>query len=669
MTFNNQTRKEIEETEIIKKTEKFISELSFQHKSPALFILPENKNSILKKIRHLYPMLSLQNVFNNDDLTSFLSKTKKALSLYNTDVSKDNNINTESIELVAELKIDGVSFSALYENGSLIHVATRGDGTVGEDVTENTKTITNFPIKINIQDKIEVRGEIYITKKQFEILSKMSKDGFSNPRNLASGSLRVINTEISKLRDLKYFAYHIYGLEYITSQEAILKTLEDMNFCVNEKRIVCSNIEDILNFYSDIEKKRDALPYEIDGLVYKVNNIDLQNKLGNLSTIPRWAVAHKFPEIEVQTELIKISISVGRKGIITPVAELKPVMLGGVIIKRASLHNKDEILRKDIREGDIVKLKRAGEVIPKIVEVVIQKRNPSSKEFIFPEKCPSCNSNLITLNTTVAIKCPNTTGCPAMLVEKLVHFTSRDALNIDGLGEKQIKILFEKNIVQNLSNIFLIKDFKEFLLNLDGWGEKSFSNIINNIEKAKNISLDKFIFSLGIDHIGKSNSILIAEQCINIQSFEQIIKNINTNFDTENNISNIVGIGEKAIQSIKEFASDKNNIITLENLINILHIGDYTKDNIFSSPSTNIDSSTVPILTGKTIVFTGVLEMERSKAQLIAQTFGATVTNTITKKVDILICGKKSGSKIKKAQELGIEIWDEEKWDKVITTQ
>lgn len=648
-----------EQSKIIEKTEKFISRASFQHKSPALLI--QTKNNTLKKVKHIYPMLSLQNLFNIDDLMSFISRTKKSLNLQNKNLNPNQEYKKDiGIEIVAELKIDGVSFSALYSHGKLIHVATRGDGIVGEDITHNAINILNFPRKINIIEKVEIRGEIYITKENFQLLSNASKYGFSNPRNLASGSIRLVDSETSKMRHLEYFAYHIHGLEYITSQQSILEALEKMGFCVNKHRIISRNIDNIMDFYDDIEKRRGNFPYEIDGIVYKINNILLQNKLGNLSTIPKWAVAHKFSEMEVQTELIKISISVGRKGLITPVAELKPVMLGGVIIKRASLYNKDELERKDIREGDFVIIKRAGDVIPKVVNVVIEKRKPSTKQFIFPTQCPSCNSILIQQNNTVAIKCPNITGCPTMIIESLIHFTSREALNICCLGKKQLKKLFEKGIINTISDIFLIKDYREKILSLNGWGIKSFSNIVNNIEKAKNVSLDKFIFALGIDHIGKTNSVLIAEQCISIHKFRDMITNINLDSNIENVITNIVGIGEKAILSIKEFASNTNNIITLENLVSILNIDNYINDKLVHKININVFS-------GKTISFTGTLEnMERKKAQDIAQTLGAKITNNITKKVNILICGNKAGSKIKKANTLGIEIWNEERWNREI---
>lgn len=602
------------------------------------------------KIEHLLPMLSLNNCFSEEELDDFLDRIKKYLLL------------DKQPEIFAELKIDGLSFSAVFEKGKLVRAATRGDGYIGEDITENIKTLKGFPTKINNNfDIFEVRGEVYMRKDDFAALNATNEENgeklFANPRNAAAGSLRQLDPSITAKRNLKYF---IYGLgkisqEFAPTQSQTITNFKKLGFAINEHTILTSTREELLNFYKKVANLRNNLPYEIDGVVYKVNSFELQDRLGFIARAPRFAIAHKFPAIIASTKLERITLQVGRTGAITPVAKLQTVSVGGVNVSRATLHNHQEIERKDVRIGDTVFLQRSGDVIPKILGVDKDKRPANTEKFHFPTNCPSCNSILHYHEEDAIVRCDNGLNCPAQIHEHLCHFVSRDAFNIEGLGRKQLKFFIDLGWIKNPVDIFKLKEISETsnkkIEEMEGWGKKSAENLFAAIEHAKTIELNKFIYALGIRQIGESNAKTLAKYSGNILNFLEAMKRL-AEGDTEiyNQIDSLDGFGSKMITDIENFFQTEENNQVIRQLVEILNIKDFK-------------GNASEILSDYTIVFTGSLEtMSRSEAKARAESLGAKVTGTVTSKTSLVVAGSDAGSKLKKATELGIKVISEAEW-------
>ena len=600
-------------------------------------------------------MLSLENALNLDEIKKYIEKIMRYLNLKN-----------QFIELIAEPKIDGLSIALKYEKGKFVSGATRGDGQIGEDVTSSLETIQDIPREIselkNI-DLFEVRGEIYMNKKDFLILNNTRKekgeDLFANPRNAASGSLRQLNKKIVEERNLKFFAY-TYGVLskkiIFKKQSDFLNKIKNYGFPTSDLFKICNNFDDVEIFYNKIEKNRDNLKYDIDGIVYKINNIDLQKRLGLVGRAPRWAIARKFPAEKAETLIKKITIQVGRTGILTPVAELEPVFVGGVKVSRVSLHNQDEIDRKDIRIGDTIKLQRAGDVIPQVISVDKNKRNKNSKKFTIPSICPCCKSKTCRKKGEVAIKCTGgLSKCEDQQLGSLEYFVSRDAFNIEGLGGKNLKKFWKEKFIKYPYDIFYLDKYKNDIIKKEGFGEKSYLNLISSINLKKTISLEKFIYSLGIPQIGQRTSNLLSKHFKNFKNWFDSIKNLKNKKIYEHYI-NIDGIGPDVVDDVKNFF-DEEKIEIVKKLSQALNkIEEYK----FSTQSNSK-------LSEKIIVFTGTLEnMSRSEAKSKAEELGAKVTNSVSNNTDYVIAGKDSGSKEKKARELNVKILNESEWLKLL---
>lgn len=607
------------------------------------------------KVTHSTPMLSLSNVFDKKDVRDFVDRIKNFLRL------------DEFTPIFCEPKIDGLSFAATYKNGILITGATRGDGYIGEDITANIKTIKSFPHKIdNAPEFLEVRGEIYIEKEDFLSLNneqeQQGKDKFANPRNAAAGSLRQLDASITAKRPLKYFVYAVGSAkeELAYSQNRLLAKLKEFGFEVNEIGKLANTEEDIFNFYEYLKTNREKLPYEIDGIVYKLNDFALQDRMGFIARSPRFATAHKFPAIIGQTKLLSITVQVGRTGTLTPVAELEPVEIGGVIVSRATLHNFQEIARKDVRIGDYVFLQRAGDVIPQITGVDLAKREANSEVYNPPLLCPSCNSKLYYVPEDIIIRCDNGLNCPAQNYERIRHFVSKNAMDIDGLGRKQVEFLIDKGLISNPYDIFFLKEKNEASLtkleNMDGWGKKSVENLFKNIEKSKNVSLPRFIYALGIRHIGEQNAKLLAKEFGSYSNFIAQMELLSKN-DTEiyQRLNNLDGVGDKMLVDVINFFDIKENVELIRNLSKVLNIEDYKESREQSS------------LTGKIVVFTGSLPtLSRLEAKATAEKLGAKVAASVSSNTDLVVAGEDAGSKLKKAKEFGIKIVDEAEWLEMI---
>ena len=596
------------------------------------------------KANHLSPMYSLSNGFNEEDLLEFDERIKKFL-----------NVKIEKkLEYISEPKIDGLSLNLTYKNGNLVCAATRGNGTIGENVTNNITNIKNIPQKLknNFPELIEIRGEVFITKKDFEIINtKLDENNkFSNPRNAAAGSLRQLDYAISRSRPLKFLAHGIG----VSSNEFLLfenfyKNLERWGIKRNKLNLKTSNLKSIYEFYQNVDNLRSRLDYDIDGLVIKLNDISNQKRLGTVGKNPRWSIALKFSAERAKTIIKDIDFQVGRTGSITPVARLESINLGGVIISNATLHNFDEIRKKNIQIGDVVEIQRAGDVIPQVLKVI--KKTKQINHIINPPKtCPVCGSKTFKEKDEAVLRCVNTYGCYAQKISQIIHFIGKKALNIDGFGEKHVKQFFDLKLINNIADIFNLKNHKNKIENLDGWGKLSVDNLINSIEKSKNINLDKFIFSLGIRFIGEINSEILAKE----------FKNINNFISTSNNtqlLSNIDGLGPKAIYSIKNFFSFDQNLVLLKKLSKILKINENKIENIDN------------FFYGKNIVFTGTLNsISRDEAKYMAKNFGAKILSTVSNNTDYVILGEKAGSKAKKAEELNINIISEKEFLKKINT-
>ncbi|GFR28369.1 DNA ligase [Trichonephila clavata] len=575
------------------------------------------------EVEHIVPMLSLDKAHGQDEVEEFFAKVRKLL-------------NVHELEIVCEPKIDGVSFSAIYENGRLVKAATRGDGYYGEDVTKNAATIEGLPkVLPDVKGRLEVRGEVYLRNDDF---LKLNKDNqFSNPRNTASGSLRQLDPEVTASRPLRYFAYSLIGGRENTQFE-VLNRLKELGFCVNEHQCLANNVDEMLGFYNRIYNDRYSLGYDIDGVVLKVNNLTLQSRLGNTNKAPKWAIAHKFPAAQGKTKIEKILVQVGRTGQLTPIAQLVPINIGGVVVTRANLYNQDEIERKDIREGDLVVVARAGDVIPKIIDVDKSARSRNAPKFVFPDTCPECDSDLDDWE-----RCTGENVCPAQQIGKLKYFVSNDAFDITGFGDKQLEFFYNLGLVKQIPDIFTLEEkLKNFNLSeQEGWGEKSISNLLDSINSRKTITLEKFISSLGIRFVGPHIAKLLAKHYGSYENWYSA---------DEEELMSIIGVGEKIIDSLISFFSEKDNVEMVKNLASQLKI---------ESVSTNTSSSP---FSGKIMVFTGTLSMERKEAQAKVESLGIKVSSSVSKNTAFLVVGEKPGSKLEKAKKLGIKILTEEKF-------
>ena len=595
-----------------------------------------------KKIKHSQPMLSLSNAFNKEDMLDFKKKIKNYLNI------------TEDLELSSEPKIDGISASLRYIEGKLIYGLSRGDGIFGEDITDNLSTISQIPKKINNPPKIvDVRGEVYISKKDFESI----KNKFANPRNAAGGSLRQKNSNETKKIPLKFFAYGIGEIEpkIFKDQTELLENLKKWGFQINQHCKKIKSIQEIEKNHSELESIRSSLDYDVDGIVYKVNNLSLQNRLGSTSNSPRWAIAYKFSSVKAISKINEIIIQVGRTGAITPVAKIDPVTVGGVVVSNATLHNEDEISRKDIRVNDTVLVQRAGDVIPQVLSVDKTKRSTKSKKFIFPEKClcgykTKKEISLTTKKTDAVRRCSRGYECNFIAKEKLKHIVSKDAFDIDGLGKKVIDNFWKLKIIKTPSDIFNL-DYNK-IEKLDGWGDLSIANLKNAISNSRKVVLDKFIFSIGIRHIGQENAKTLANYFKKVEKFSELFIQKKRK-EILKSLDDLDGIGETQIKSIEDFFSNSKNITIIQSFMSVLDIKNYEK---------KIKSGK---LSNKNIMFTGGFKkMSRSEAKAIAEENGAKILGTVTKKLDYLVIGnsKPTKKKIQTAKELNINLLTEDKW-------
>ena len=602
-----------------------------------------------KKIKHLSPMLSLGNAFERTDVEDFLDGIRRFLSLE----------ETQNIDVSCELKIDGLSVNLYYENGQLISATTRGDGMVGEDVTANILTIKTIPQNLPkpVPEKIEIRGEVYFTKKDFFKLNAaqeaINKPVFANPRNAAAGSLRQLDSSITAQRAIRFFAYGFGFYEGILfeSQTEFLAQLKAWGFDV-PKTGYAKSASEMMDFYNQIMAERADLTFDIDGIVYKVNRLDWQNRLGFVGRAPRFAIAHKFPAEQAITHIEDILIQVGRTGALTPVAALAAVNVGGVMVTRATLHNEDEILRKDARVGDTVWVQRAGDVIPQIVQVDLSKRPSDSKAFIYPTHCPVCGAEAVREEGEAVRRCTGGLSCEAQVLEKLRHFVSKNAFDIDGLGEKQLELFHTKNWVNDFADIFLLPTHGEELKTMEGFGEKSVQNLVQAIESKRQIPLVRFIYALGIRQVGEETAKLLAKNYkswhhLRSQMLEaEIIGSV-----AHENLRNIDQIGPKMVRDLIQFFADPVYQKVMDRLLEQVTPEDYVElggDKPFD---------------GKTIVFTGSLtKMSRAEAKAMAERLGAKVAGSVSPKTDILVAGDDAGSKLKRAKELGIVTWSEDEW-------
>lgn len=586
------------------------------------------------KVEHRTPMLSLGNAFNEADLRDYDRRVRQAVG--------------EQVVYVCELKIDGLAVSLRYENGVFIQGATRGDGTIGEDITVNLKTVRSIPLRLKQPVGIEVRGEAFMPRKSFESLNKAKleneEEPFANPRNAAAGSLRQLDPKIAAKRNLDIFVYSIadLGETGVVSHSQGLDLLDDLGFKTNPERKKCANIDEVIQYIEEWTKKRPALSYDIDGIVIKVDSLDQQQELGFTAKSPRWAVAYKFPAEEVLTKLLDIELSVGRTGVITPTAILEPVRVAGTTVQRASLHNEDLIREKDIKIGDTVVVKKAGDIIPEVVNVMTDLRTGDEVEFSMPTHCPECESELVRLEEEVALRCINP-ACPAQIREGLIHYVSRNAMNIDGLGEKVISQLFMEQLIKNVADLYKLE--KDQLLQLERMGEKSVDNLLNAIETSKENSLEKLLFGLGIRHVGAMAAKTLA------QEFETMEKLQEASFA---DLTAIHEIGDKMADAIVTYF-DQNEVKEL-----LAELKECGVNMTYKGPKQVKMEEIDSYFAGKTIVLTGKLEqLNRNDAKNEIEALGGKVTGSVSKSTDLLIAGEAAGSKLTKAQELNIEIWDE----------
>lgn len=587
------------------------------------------------KVRHDTPMLSLGNAFNEEDLRRFDARIRE---------------REGQVEYMCELKIDGLAVSLKYEEGRFVQGLTRGDGTIGEDITENLRTIRAIPLRINQPLTFEVRGEAYMPKASFERLNKEKDDAgeqaFANPRNAAAGSLRQLDPKLAAKRRLSVFLYSVNDFTnfHAQTQSEALDELDELGFKTNHNRKRVADIDGVLEYIKYWTEKRESLPYDIDGIVIKVNSLAEQEELGYTQKSPRWAIAYKFPAEEVITKLLDIELSVGRTGVVTPTAVLEPVRVAGTTVSRASLHNEDLIHEKDIRIGDSVVIKKAGDIIPEVIRPILDRRPENTEVYHMPTHCPSCGHELVRLDGEVALRCINP-KCPAQLVEGMIHFASRQAMGIDGLGTKLIQQLYENEVIKDVADLYYLT--KEDLLPLERMGEKKADNLLNAIEASKQKSLEHLLFGLGIRHLGARASQIIAER---FETMDRIFK------VTEEELLEIHDIGEKLATSLITYLNNEDIIALIEKLrqknVNMKYEGLRTSD-IESDSEFN----------GMTVVLTGKLHnMTRTEASRWLEAQGAKTTSSVTKNTDLVIAGEDAGSKLAKAEKLGTTIWSEDEF-------
>ncbi|EOP76454.1 DNA ligase [Bacillus cereus VDM006] len=593
---------------------------------------------IFEKVTHKSPMLSLGNAFNEGDLRDFDRRVRQG-------------IDDSNVRYICELKIDGLAVSLHYEKGRFVQGATRGDGVTGEDITQNLKTIKAIPLCLKEEVTLEARGEAYMPKRSFVKLNEEKEQNgeavFANPRNAAAGSLRQLDPKIAAKRNLSMFVYGLADVKEktIASHSESLNFLGELGFKTNPNRRTCETIEDVIAYVEEWQEKRPNLDYEIDGIVIKVDDVALQDSLGTTAKSPRWAIAYKFPAEEVVTRLTGIELSVGRTGVVTPTAELEPVRVAGTIVRRASLHNEDLIREKDIRIGDYVIVKKAGDIIPEVVNVIFDKRTGEEEEYHMPTHCPTCDSELVRLEEEVALRCINP-ACPAQIREGLIHFVSRNAMNIDGLGERVITQLFEADYIRTFADLYPLT--QEQLLQLERFGEKSASKLVQAIETSKENSLERLLFGLGIRHVGAKAARTLAEH---FETMDHLVK------ATEEELKEINEIGEKMAQSIVTYFDNED---VLELLQQFKEYGvNMTYKGIKRADLQNIAS----YFAGKTIVLTGKLEvMGRSEAKKKIEELGGKVTGSVSKSTDLVVAGEAAGSKLAQAEKHNIEVWNEERF-------
>ena len=593
-----------------------------------------------QKVVHSVPMMSLSNVFNEEEIISFDEKIQKEVGNH---------------EYVCELKIDGLACSLLYQDGKFVRASTRGNGTVGEDITHNVKTIQSVPLTLTEKVDIEVRGEIYMRTDSFVALNeeraRNGQDLFANPRN-AAGSVRQLDSKIAASRKLDFFAYHLpdatqYGMN---TQFEVLEYMKKLGFHVNPNIAKVSNLSDLLLYISEWTEKRYTLPYGIDGIVIKLNHIMDQKKMGFTVKYPKWATAYKFPAEEVLTRLLDIKFTVGRTGQVTPNAILEPVILMGSVVSKATLHNEEYIIMKDIRVGDIVSIIKAGDVIPRVERALPERRTGDEVPFVMIDECPICGSKLIASKTESAYYCPNE-GCDARKIEAFTHFVSRDAMNIEGFGGTIIEDFYNMGYLKNIYDFYDLYKFKDELKSLEGFGEKSITNLLDGIAFSRENSLERLLFGLGIRHVGKKNAKILAKY---YQSMDALMQ------ATYDELLLIKDVGEVIAQSVVDYFSDSNNLFIIEKLkeknVNMLYIDDSGEEKAE--------------FLGKTFVLTGTLQsITREEAKARIESMGGNVTGTVSKKTSVVIVGDSPGSKYDKALELGISIWNEEEFIQMLESE
>ena len=592
------------------------------------------------KVTHEIPMMSLSNVFNEDEIIEFDKRVKKEIA---------------DPKYVVELKIDGLSVSLKYKDGNLVRAATRGDGITGEDITHNVKTIRSIPLKLKEKIDIEVRGEIYMAKETFNLLNEERKrnnqDIFANPRNAAAGSVRQLDSKIAASRKLDAFLYHLpnAGDYNIKTHYEALEFIKKLGFVVNPNIRIVNNIDELLVYVNEWTEKRDSLPYEIDGIVIKLNDLDGQKRLGNTIKYPKWATAYKFPATYAYTKLKDIKFTVGRTGQVTPNAILEPVILMGSTISKTTLHNEDYVISKDIKIGDIVALKKAGDVIPEVVKPLVERRTGSEKPFKMISNCPICGSELVRRENEAAYYCVNPL-CDAKKMENLIHYTSRDALNIEGFGDRIIEDFYNMGYLKSVVDFYHLKDHKEELKELEGFGEKSINNLLDEIENSKNESLERLLFALGIRHVGKKTAKILAKHYKNIDNLKEA---------SVEELADINDVGLIIANSVYDYFHNFANLEIISKLKAMKVNMDYLES----------DNQKEEIFADMTFVLTGTLQtMTRDEASALIESLGGKTTSSVTSKTSVVVVGDSPGSKYTKAKELNIPIWNEDEFKQKINT-
>ena len=620
------------------------------------YAVPEISGSVgaapasgFKKISHAVPMLSLGNAFDDADVHDFLARMRRFLNLP----------DDEKIPVVAEPKLDGLSLSLRYENGTLVHAVTRGDGAVGEDVTANARTIADIPqiLSGNPPPVLEVRGEVFMQRDDFASLNAaqaaVGQKTFANPRNAAAGSIRQLDASITAARPLRFVGYYWGDLSAPLADNLwdARRALQSFGFTLNAPVQLCGDEATMLAYYHDILSRRADLPFDIDGVVYKVNDLALQNTLGFVARAPRWAIAHKFPAEQAVTRLRDITIQVGRTGALTPVAELEPINVGGVMVSRATLHNEDEIMRKDVRVGDMVWVQRAGDVIPQVLGVRDDGGHDARAPFVFPHTCPECGADAVRPDGEAVRRCTNGLACPAQALEHLVHFVSRGAADIAGLGERSLVEFFELGWVKTPADIFTLRQYENNLLAREGWKEKSAANLFAAIDAARSISLSRFIYALGIRQIGETTAKLLARHFSTWEKFYAAISAP----DAIDEFTQMDGIGHSMAGDMVAFFREPHNERALAKLLQEVKVEEDKTETATTA------------LSGKTIVFTGTLPtLSRDAAKAMAERAGAKVASSISSKTNYVVAGEAAGSKLKKAEELGVNVISEETFISII---